>query len=154
MNQMRLCELRESIQRSGIGFDRALRSCMWRMTRRSQRSWKPWLCTTHSAQGKSPWHLAYTFWLVRVYHYGGADSFYHCSRRQYTQKFREWGLCKNIPTNVMKSALRKRARAGENGMSVKFRGTAISKENMDRWQQRVPNFNPMSSPTACKSSGV
>ena len=72
-----------------------------------------------------------------------------CSRRQYTQKFKEWGLWKNIPAKVMKSALRKRARAGEVDVSIKYRGTAIVEENMDRWQQRVPTFNPMSSPTAC-----
>jgi hypothetical protein len=57
-------------------------------------------------------------------------------------------LLKNIPAKVMKSALRKRAQAGENEVSIKFRGTAITKENMDRWQQRLPTFDPMSTPTA------
>jgi hypothetical protein len=54
----------------------------------------------------------------------------------------------------MKNALRKRARAGENGVSIKFRGTAITEENMDRWQQRVPTFDPMSTPTAGEYSIV
>jgi hypothetical protein len=75
---------------------------------------------------------------------------YHHSRRQYTQKFKEWCLVKNIPAKVMKSALRKRARARKDDLSIKYRGTALAKENMDRWQQRVLAFNPMSSPTACK----
>ena len=78
-------------------------------------------------------------------------SLYPSSRRQYTQKFNDWGLCKNFSTKVMKSALRKRAKAGGQEFSVKFRGTVIAKENMDRWQKRVPNFNPLTSPTACKS---
>ena len=80
----------------------------------------------------------------------GARAEFSCSssRRQYTQKLKQWGLFKNVPTKVMKSALQKRARAGENEVSIKFRGTTITKENMDRWQQRVPTFDPMSTPTA------
>lgn len=73
-----------------------------------------------------------------------------CSRRQYTEKLRQWKVQKNLPGKVMRSAVCK-LHQNPGRSDFTYMTQPISEQRMIRYQQRHPSLDPEASPAPCKS---
>lgn len=72
-----------------------------------------------------------------------------CSRRQYTEKLRQWKVHKNLPGKVMRSAVYK-LHQNPGRSAFTYMTQPISEQHMTRYQQRHPSLDPEASPAPCK----